>query len=247
MQTESAPRRRVGRRMSAARERVLRAVADLGARNSGAHDGDSGAPPGWVSLEQVAEHLGGHPNTSRQQLTALADDDMVEISTFPTGRPGRRPQGFRATSRGWAALADHDQVNEYRDLVGAFATFLVQDDQHRAPEKARAIGRIWGDQQAEQLPEFTHPTDHQPLDGLVEVLDMLGFSPTRVATEQGETLTLGTCPLIDLAESHPNVICEMHQGMIDAVLHNLGAREGVELLPMADAEGCRVQPRGRGA
>lgn len=231
--TTRGPRQRVGRRLSPARERVLRAVAELAEQT----------PEGWVNLDMVAHHLGGHPNTSRQQLSALADDEMVEVATFPTGRPGRRPQGFRITSRGRAALADHDQATEYRDLVGAFATYLVQNDQHQAPEQARAIGRIWGDQQTEQL--VPPGEDDEPIDGLIEVLDMLGFSPKRTDTEQGQTLTLSTCPLLDLAEAHPQVICEVHQGMIDAVMRNFGAREGVELLPMADADGCRVQPRGQ--
>lgn len=224
------PRPGSARRLSPARERVLRAVAGLEA-----------ASDDRVTLDVIARHLGGHPNTSRQQLSALVDDGLVDVASFPTGRPGRRPQGFRVTPRGRAALADHDQANEYRDLVGAFATYLVQQDQDTAPHHARAVGQIWGNQQSEHL-RPTGPTPGQaPIDGLIEVLDMLGFSPSRTATAQGEALTLSTCPLLDLAVQHPGVICEMHEGMVDAVMRNYGSREGVELLPMASPDGCRVQ------
>lgn len=226
----SGPRRRTGRRLSPARQRVLRAVADL----------PEDADDGWITLDVIAEHLGGHPNTSRQQLAALSDEHLVEVASFATGRPGRRPQGFRVTSRGRAALADHDQADEYRDMVGAFATYLVQQDPDDVPEKARAIGTIWGNQQAESL-RPTRSIAEQPIDGLIEVLDMLGFTPSRTATEQGEAVILSTCPLLDLAEEHPLVICQMHQGMVDAVMRNFGASDGVELLPMADPDGCRVQ------
>lgn len=231
--TGNGPRQRTARRLSAARERVLRAVAGLA----------EAVPDQWVTLDVVAQHLGGHPNTSRQQLSALADEGMVEVASFPTGRPGRRPQGFRLTPRGRAALAEHDQVDEYRDLVGAFATYLVAQDQDSAPEHARAIGQIWGNQQAEHLTAADAQPGQAPIDGLIEVLDMLGFSPTRTATADGEALTLSSCPLLDLAVQHPQVICEMHEGMVDAVMRNLGSREGVELLPMADPTGCRIQMR----
>ena len=225
------PRPRTAQRLSSARERVLRAVAGLAGEFL----------DNWVTLEAVAHHLGGHPNTSRQQLSALVEAGMVEVASFPTGRPGRRPQGFRITARGRAALTDHDQSDEYRDLVGAFATYLVQQDGETASTHARAVGEIWGSQQAAHLSPTGSTPAKEPIDGLVEVLDMLGFSPSRRATADGEALTLSTCPLLDLALQHPGVICEMHEGMVDAVLHTLGSQEGVRLLPMADPEGCRIE------
>lgn len=235
MNDRRGPRPGMPQRLSPARRRVLQAVVDLGRPT------DDQDEPRFVTLTAVAELLGGHPNTSRQQLTALVTEGLAETGSVPTGRPGRRPQGFRATTRGLTALGD-GQNDEYRDIVGAFATYLVQREPQNARDEARNVGQIWGEREAESL---TRGTDvDEPMDGLIEVLDMLGFSPSRTSTDRGPALVLSTCPLLNLAHENPEVICEMHQGMIDSVLRRFGAREGVDLLPMADPDGCRIEPRG---
>ena len=241
------------RRLSPARARVLRAVLELSEAEGPDEDHTTPAgSPAPVTLDAIAGHLGGHPNTSRQQLTALVAAGLLNVESFSTGRPGRRPQGFRITTRGRTALVEldqtvHDQAAreaaEYRDIVGAFATYLVQQGDDTAG-RAHAIGQIWGARQAgaHRQQSASGPIG-EPVEGLIEVLDMLGFSPSQRATPEGTAVVLRTCPLLDLAEENPDVICEMHRGMVDSVMRNFGAHQGVDLLPMADPDGCRIHLR----
>ena len=218
-------------RLSRARQRVLQAVDDL-------------SRLGQVTLADVAVHLGGHPNTSRQQLDALARDGLVETVRVTRAAPGRRPHAYSITARGHRALAN-SSGEEYRDLVGAFASYLVS--QPAPEEEARRVGSLWG---AEQAATLSPSGEVSPFEAVVEVLDALGFEPTPARTEDGQdAVVLTRCPLLDAAGEHPEVVCEIHAGLIDGVLKRIGAAEGVVLLPFSDPDGCRLmldQPPAKG-
>ncbi len=209
-------------RLSPARRRVLQAVADL-------------ERLGQVTLAGVAAHLGGHPNTSRQQLDALVREGFLDSAPIARSAPGRRPLAFLVTPRGQRALdAGGD---EYRELVGAFASYLVH--QPEPTVEARRVGDLWGAEQASTLAPTSGAT---PLEAVVEVLDILGFEPAPARTEAGQdAVVLTRCPLLDAAGQHPEVVCEIHAGLIDGVLRRLGKVGGVELLPFADPHGCLVR------
>lgn len=207
-------------KLSNPRRRVLLAVRDLG----GEH----------VTINQLAEHLGGHPNASRAHLGALADRGLITVADIPGTGPGRRPRGHTLTEAGKAAL-DPAEVNN-ASLAGAFASYLVRSG--HGSEDARAIGRMWGDSQAAALDDAC-PRD--AVDSVVRVLDMLGFDPGRVRTADGEALVLRTCPLIGNDHDDQAFLCDVHHGLIDGVLRRIGAAEGLTLLPFADAAGCRVE------
>lgn len=211
-------------RLSPARRRVLRAVADL-------------EPSGQVTLADVAARLGGHPNTSRQQLDALVRDGFLDSTPVARAAPGRRPLAFAPTARGRRAL-EQGGGEEYRELVGAFASYLVH--QPEPAVEARRVGALWGAEQAGGLTAAAGAAS--PLEAVVEVLDALGFEPAPARTRAGQdAVVLTRCPLLDAAGQHPEVVCEIHAGLIDGVLRRLGEAGGVTLLPFADPQGCLVR------
>lgn len=207
-------------KLSNPRRRVLQAIRDLG----GEH----------VTINQLAEHLGGHPNASRTHLGALADRGLITVADIPGTGPGRRPRGHTLTEEGLAAL-DPTEASSI-SLTGAFASYLVRTG--HGTDEAREIGRMWGDSQAAALPE---DETHDPVEAVVRVLDMLGFDPGRVRTADGEALVLRTCPLIGNDHDDQAFLCDVHHGLIDGVLRRIGAAEGLTLLPFAEEAGCRVE------
>jgi len=202
------------------RLRVLRVVVDLG--------GD-----GPVTLKEVQAAVGGHPNTSRQHLDGLLAAGFVESEPLPHAGPGRRPLGFTATPRGRRLAAQVPASTELPELVGAFAAYLVkQDDPVGA---AREVGDSWGRRRARSV------TADEPIDALIEVLDMLGFTPARADSPEGPVVVLQTCSLLDTARpAGGSVMCDLHQGMIEGVITSLGGREGVRLEPLPAPHPCRV-------
>lgn len=79
----------------------------------------------------------------------------------------------------------------------------------------------------------------------MEVLDELDFSPR--ADRQRRRILLQTCPLLDVAQEFPEVVCAVHEGMVSGVLESLGDPHEVTLQPFAAPDGCvlRLQ-RARG-
>ncbi|RMB62113.1 hypothetical protein EAX62_05940 [Tessaracoccus antarcticus] len=202
------------------RRRVLQAVLDL--------DGTQ------VTINNVAQHLGGHANSARQHLDALTALKLLTVSDVASDRPGRRPRGYTLTAMGRQSLGA-GRVDETRELADVFASYLVATG--NGPREAQEIGRAWGTKRADEL---TRDHAEQPLDAVIEVLDILGFDPSTVHTEQGDAVILRTCPLLDMAHGSPEFICNIHQGLIDGVLRRIGAREGVQLLPFSEPDGCRM-------
>lgn len=49
------------------------------------------------------------------------------------------------------------------------------------------------------------------------------------------------CPLRDVARRYPEVVCQVHQGLIAGALTELGGDDaGVDLLPFSESDACRL-------
>ena len=207
--------------LSPARDRVLRAVADAS---------------GPVTLAMLAAVLGGHANTTRQQLDALVGQGLLASRAAPKVGRGRPPKAFALTDLGRRALGTRP---EHAELVAAFTTHLLSGA--RPVEEARAVGRIWGAGRADATDGF-EPGSGEPLAAVMDVLEALGFEPEQVTTDMGESaMVLRACPFLDLAEEHPDVVCELHRGLVDGVLQRLGAHGGVALMPFSEPDGCLLR------
>ena len=82
---------------------------------------------------------------------------------------------------------------------------------------------------------------------VLTLLDRLGFSPRMrsvpgaEATDDTREVELRTCPLLDAARRHPEVVCQVHAGLVsgaDAAYG--GSGEGVRLVPFASRGACHL-------
>lgn len=186
---------------------------------------------GAVGVDDLAQRLGLHSNTVREHLGTLVDRRLVLRERMP--RPGRgRPS--------WAYAATDDEALDARQgrEVSALAGALARSMREREDdpiEAARAAGRAWG---GDLCPPGTKPTSAAAARGLlVEILDEFGFAPH--ANARHTRVTLGGCPMMDVARAYPDIVCEVHVGLIEGVLAGLGdRRDTVRLAPFASTEGC---------
>ena len=75
----------------------------------------------------------------------------------------------------------------------------------------------------------------EPDAGVVELLDRQGFA----AEGRDDRIEMRRCPFYALAESSPQVVCTLHQGLIDGVLEAGGAEVSVERLdPLVEPGLC---------
>jgi predicted ArsR family transcriptional regulator len=230
--------------------RVLRRVAESG---------------GGLTVGDLAAALGGHPNSTRHHLRALVTAGLVQADVRAgeggRGRPAARyvvtPDGRSAAS---GSRPGDPQVEEYLALAGAFADRLAVLGV-AAEEESRSVGQAWGAAlAARDLPVRDHPArdlpagDHvagsgpaEPRRQVLTLLDRLGFSPrTRSAPgaeapEDAREVELLTCPLLDAARRHPEVVCQVHAGLVsgaDAAYG--GSGKGVRLVPFASPGACHL-------
>lgn len=181
---------------------------------------DAGGP---VTIVALNDTLGGHPNTVRAQLRGLVGAGFAtEVSPVATGR-GRPALTFEATLAGNQVAMEVPGRDDHAALVAAVAEQIAEVDDPVAA--AHALGRAWGRRVAVGG------------DDLVGILGAQGFTPQPTAGG----LALRTCPLLDAAQQFPDVVCGIHQGLIDAL-----SPEPMELLPFAAPGACLVRPRSTG-
>lgn len=190
-----------------------------------------------ATIAELTGALGGHPNTVRSHLHQLVDAGLVDRLTLETEGRGRPAHAYAATERGILS-AEASRVARpvaTDELISAVAEHLAttpDPEQH-----ARAIGRIWAGQ---LLEDGSRPTGAQPADELVAMLTTAGFSP-QVDSASSE-IALRTCPVLDSAREHPEVVCTIHEGMLRAALDRSGAEAvAVQLLPFARPGACLVR------
>ncbi|MFE2288195.1 ArsR family transcriptional regulator [Streptomyces sp. NPDC059443] len=158
---------------------------------------------GALGAAELAAAAGLSVATVRHHLTALTEAGLVRASARP-GRPGPgRP------SLGWTAVPVPSAESgdaPYRELAGALATALAGD-----AGRARAAGRDWG--RALAVPGA------EPGERVAALAARLGFDPEPRA--DGRVLLHG-CPYRVMARARPEVICSVHQGVLDGLLEGTG-------------------------
>jgi predicted ArsR family transcriptional regulator len=185
-----------------------------------------------VTIAQVAASLGVHLNTAREHLDALVARGLATRERAPAkgrGRPAWR----------YAAADDHPEpdprVRDYAGLAAALAGHLTRTSPNPTGE-GLAAGWAWGRSLMADRPAQPGPTPRHQVVGL---LDELGFAPE--ADPQAATVALRRCPLLDAAKQYPQVVCQVHLGIVRGALeHHGGDPEPTDLLPFSEPGACRL-------
>lgn len=156
-----------------------------------------------LTVADVADRVGLHPNTVRLHLDQLVDAGLVAREAEPRDRPGRPRLVYAATSTtGGSDRGDHDGGGRdgYRLLAEILASHFEGTAEHAAAE-ATAAGRSWGRMLSVQpKPASTPVSAGQATDHLVQLLDELGFAPR--STGPTDPIKLRRCPFRQVAEKH---------------------------------------------
>lgn len=186
-----------------------------------------------LSVTELAERLGVHPNTVRFHLDALVADGQVERIVSESVGPGRPPQVFRRRQG-----MDPQGPRSYRLLAEIALSALAADPDPAG--KAVHTGRAWGGFLIDQPAPLIPLTEDGAVDRLVNLLDELGFAPGRKSSPSGTQIALHNCPFLELVVNQTQqVICPMHLGLMQGAMAALGARTAVDRLePFAEPGLC---------
>lgn len=185
-----------------------------------------------VTIAGLAGELGVHPNTAREHLEALVARGLATRERAVAkgrGRPAWR----------YAAADDHPEpdprVRDYAGLAAALAGHLARTSPNPTGD-GLAAGWAWGRSLASS--RQSHP-GKSPRHEVVGLLEELGFAPE--ADGAATTVALRRCPLLDAAREYPQVVCQVHLGIVRGALEHYGGDpEPTELLPFAEPGACRL-------
>lgn len=183
------------------------------------------------SAEDVAAHFGQHVNTARGHLEGLHRSGLVGRSSLAGPGRGRPTWMYRADP----AHAEPDQrVREYGALAGALAKHLLRTSSDPERDSVTA-GAEWGRDLAATLPPSA--AEAGAATAVLHLLADLGFAPRRRPADG--VIRLTRCPLLDVARQFPDVVCQVHRGLVMGALDELGESDAaVALGPFGEPDAC---------
>jgi predicted ArsR family transcriptional regulator len=192
-----------------------------------------------MGVAEVAQQVELHQNTVRSHLELLVESGYaVRRSEAPSG-PGRPRVVYEAT-------AAPDGERNYRLLAEVLAQHLLATSE-RPGDAAASAGRSWAGLSEHQLRGGDVPgtgpaapiSEEAAIATVVRMLGDIGFAPEVSADHTA--INLHRCPFRELAESHPEVVCGAHLGMIQGALAELDAPiSATRLLPLVQPDLCII-------
>ncbi len=180
-----------------------------------------------VSVAELTEFLGFNHNAIRQHLAVLIEAGIFVESTEQRPMRGRPRKQYHLRSDALDAFASVSGA--YGMLAGllvevASSTESPYDIGFRSAG-SYVVGRPAGDRKL--------------VDELFHQLSVHGFEP--LVSSRG-VVTLERCPFADVAVKSPDIVCELHRGLLDGFLSLMEPESVVELLPRnAHKAGCKVK------
>lgn len=160
-----------------------------------------------LTVGAVAEELELHKNSARFHLDALVDAGYAERSTEPSGRTGRPPLLYTATSESPTISNAH---------LLELTTVLLDEFVAREPdgaEQALAAGRRWG----------RDTRDEPTVEGLKDQLARRGFG----VQQEGDELVFTRCPFREaISPEQLPMVCAVHQGLLDGFVEDSAIQIG---------------------
>jgi predicted ArsR family transcriptional regulator len=174
----------------------------------------------------VATALGLHANTTRFHLDALAAQGLVLRETEQRTAPGRPRVLYRAR--------DGHRPDRYQDLAAAMVRHFAGPMDGRSA-LARQAGAAWGE---ELRGEFVRADPAQPaLQRVLACMAGLGYAPEL---EGDDLVVLRPCPFAEVAGEDPDVVCQLHLGLIRGLLGTDQPLRVREIRPWVTEDRCEV-------
>jgi predicted ArsR family transcriptional regulator len=188
--------------------------------------------PRPLATAEIADALDLHPNTVRPHLERMKDVGLLEVSVESRSGVGR-PQHL------YGVAAEAPSLGLEPPTFPMLARMLVRlaEASGAGAEEAVDVGREQGVADA-----AAYRRASSCLEALVHRLEVLGFDPAIDGTDDGETavIAFAHCPFRELAESHPELVCSLHQGLVQGFVDAMGDAAVDDFHPLVHRLPCQV-------
>ena len=191
----------------------------------------------------MAESLELHPNTVRPHLERMREVGLLSVETDSSGGVGR-PQHLYSLAAEAPSLGFEPPPMPLlaRMLLGVAAATGAAGEE--AVEAGREQGRIAALASLQTGPG-EGAGEAEPasvcLAALTAELARLGFDPAVASDGEGTTVAFTHCPFAELAESHPDIVCHLHRGLVEGFVNALGGVHVERFRTLLDRQPCRVE------
>ena len=177
--------------------------------------------------------MGLHANTVRLHLDRLRDAGLIDAEAVHRGTVGR-PQHLYFLADGAPGLGFDPPAHAL--LAGLLASLAERVGAD--PDDAADTGHAWGTEAGKRT------RTRSCVRALDDELAQLGFEPAPDAADgeyEGATrIEFLHCPFRELAEAYPELVCNLHRGLCEGVVDQVGGGRVEEFATLYDPEPCHV-------
>jgi len=188
-----------------------------------------------VTAVQIAETFGIHPNVARHHLDRLANDGYLEMTR--QRRSGKSGPGAGRPAKCYVVSEKAIDVQfppKRHDLLADLLVRVISRlDAAEAATIAEEVGREYGRAIGESLAVANADFD-TALKMVAMAMTGLGFDTSAEPTER--RLVTCHCPFGETAETHPEIVCRIDQGIIRGVMEGADPQAGPFV--MTPSPGC---------
>jgi predicted ArsR family transcriptional regulator len=186
-----------------------------------------------LSAPELADRLGLHANTVRLHLDRLREAGVVDVEAVHRGTVGR-PQHLYFLAAGAPGLGFDPPAHALlAGLLAALAEQIGADG-----DDAADTGHAWGVEAGKRT------RSRSCLKALEGELARLGFEPASDtadgAYEGASRIEFLHCPFRELAEAYPELVCNLHRGLCEGVVEQVGGGRVEDFATLYDPEPCHV-------
>jgi predicted ArsR family transcriptional regulator len=186
-----------------------------------------------LATADISETLDLHPNTVRPHLERMREAGLLDVEVGGRGDVGRPQHRYSIAANAPSLGFEPPTMPVLARMVLSMAARL-----QASAADAEAVGRTEGITRAK--PYSQAPST---LEALVSDLDRLGFDPIvtdAVGDPDAAVVAFGHCPFAELAETHPELVCGLHRGLVAGFVAEMGDAEVDEFCTLTSRTPCRV-------
>ncbi|MDP8991703.1 MAG: helix-turn-helix domain-containing protein [Actinomycetota bacterium] len=184
------------------------------------------------STSEIADALGLHPNTVRPHLERMREVGLVEVEVDSRGEVGRPQHRYSLVSDAPSLGLEPPSYPLLAGLLANVAAAYAPDADDVA-DVGRDHGRHVAAARLEAGPRGC-------VAAVSAELAETGFDPVHHEDGSTTTIAFSQCPFRSLAEAFPELVCQLHRGMIEGMVDVLGERKVERFATLADRNPCQV-------
>ncbi|SER81081.1 metalloregulator ArsR/SmtB family transcription factor [Psychrobacillus sp. OK032] len=164
-----------------------------------------------VSVLEIADQFGIHPNVARLHLTKLNDSKLVS-SQLANNKKGGRPARVYFPAEDPIYLSFPKQENH---LLLQWLLKLVDSMGEEALRKAKEISYQHGRTIIKHVPSSTQ-TFESKMELFKEAANAIGYIPHITENEDKKVITFSiyNCPYKDQLHKYPALVCSLHESFL---------------------------------